>query len=54
MLSILKSVVKYYNEDVKFEIIDRSNDYVKVKLTFNYEIFTKKIFWFNKFLSFVS
>ena len=51
MLSMLKSAIKYYNEDVKIEIIDKSSNSVKVKLTFTYEIFTKKIFWLNKVLS---
>ncbi|WP_238917826.1 heme NO-binding domain-containing protein [Clostridium sp. YIM B02555] len=52
MLSMLKSAISYYNEEVKIEIVEKNSKYVKIKLTFNYEIFTKRIFRFNKFLSF--
>lgn len=52
MFSMLKAAIKYYNEDVKIEIIEKRSNYFKAKLTFGYEIFSKKSFWLNKFLSF--
>lgn len=49
---LLEGVIKHYGENVQVEEISRSEGEMKLKLTFDYDIYNKKTFLVNKILSF--
>lgn len=51
-LGLLNGVIKHYDEDVKVEEISRTEGELKLKLSFNYDIYNKKTYLVNKILSF--
>lgn len=49
---MLEGAAKHFGEDVKIETIERTDDFLKIGITFPEEIYYKKNFWFNNALSF--
>lgn len=49
---LLKGSAKFFKEDIKCDILEKRDDYVKIKITFDKDIYYKKTFKFNKLLSF--
>lgn len=48
---MLEGAAKHFGEDVKVETIERTDDFLKIGITFPEEIYYKKKFWFNNALS---
>lgn len=51
-LGMLEGTFEYFNEQLEYEIIEKSGDVMKVEVTFEKEINSKKSYGFNKILSF--
>lgn len=55
MFDYLKGMIegsaKFFNEKVKVDELEKSNNYVKFKFTFEKDIYYKKVYKFNKILS---
>lgn len=51
-LGLLKGVVNYYNESVGIEEIHKKDGEMKLKLTFDYPIYSSKNYLFNRIFSF--
>ncbi|KOF56174.1 MULTISPECIES: heme NO-binding domain-containing protein [Clostridium] len=49
---MLKGSAKFFNEEIKCDILEQGDDFVKIKITFDKDIYYKKTFRFNKLLSF--
>lgn len=49
---LLKGSAKFFKEDIKCDILEKRDDYVKIKIAFDKDIYYKKTFKFNKLLSF--
>lgn len=49
---LLKGSAKFFKEDIKCNVLEKRDDYVKIKITFDKDIYYKKVFKFNSFLSF--
>lgn len=51
-LGMLEGTFEYFNEQLEYEILEKSGDVMKVEVTFEKEINSKKSYGFNKILSF--
>lgn len=51
-LGMLEGTFEYFSEQLEYEIIEKSGDVMKVEVTFEKEINSKKSYGFNKILSF--
>lgn len=51
-LGMLEGTFEYFNEQLEYEILEKSGDMMKVEMTFEKEINSKKSYGFNKILSF--
>lgn len=51
-LGMLEGTFEYFNEQLEYEILEKSGDMMKVEMTFEKEINSKKNYGFNKILSF--
>jgi methyl-accepting chemotaxis protein len=51
MLSMLKASAEHFKEDLKIEVLENTNDTMKLKLTFENDIYYKKKYILNKVLS---
>lgn len=49
---MLEGAAKYYKEDIQVETLEKSDGYTKISITFQEEVYNKKVYGFNKFLSF--
>lgn len=49
---MLKGAARYYNENIGVEVIEKSDDFTKVHITFPEQIYNYKKYGINKFLSF--
>ncbi len=50
-LGMLEGTFEYFNEQLEYEILEKSGDVMKVEVTFEKEINSKKSYGFNKILS---
>ncbi|SHJ82475.1 heme NO-binding domain-containing protein [Tepidibacter formicigenes] len=51
-LGLIEGAAKYYNENIKIEELEKSSSQLKIKITFEKEIYNKKVFRLNKLMSF--
>jgi len=51
-LGMLEGTFEYFNEQLEYEILEKSGDVMKVQVTFEKEINSEKSYGFNKILSF--
>lgn len=51
-LGMLEGTFDYFDESLEYEILEKSGDVMKVEMTFEKEISSKKSYGFNKILSF--
>lgn len=49
---MLEGAAKYFKEDIKVEVLEKTNDFTKIAITFSEEIYYQKKYRFNKALSF--
>ncbi len=49
---MLEGAAKYFNEEIKVETLEKTEDFTKIAITFSEEIYYQKKFKFNKALSF--
>lgn len=49
---LIKGSADFFKEDIKCDVLEQSDDSVKIKITFDKDIYYKKTFKFNKLLSF--
>lgn len=49
---MLEGASKYYEEDIKVEILEKDQGFTKISITFQEEIYNKKVYKLNKLLSF--
>ncbi len=52
LLGMLEGTFEYFNEQLEYEILEKSGDVMKVQVTFEKEINSEKSYGFNKILSF--
>ncbi|WP_368489164.1 heme NO-binding domain-containing protein [Clostridium sp. BJN0013] len=52
LIGMIEGSAKFFGEKLKIEQIDRNNDSARFKFTFDKEIYYKKVYGLNKFLSF--
>ena len=50
-LGMLEGAAKYFDEEIKVETLERTNDFLKLSITFTEEIYYQKKFHLNKLLS---
>ncbi|NLY46398.1 MAG: chemotaxis protein, partial [Tissierella sp.] len=50
-LGMLEGAAKYFGEEIKIETLEKTNDFLKLSITFTEEIYYQKKFHFNKLLS---
>lgn len=48
---LIKGSAKFFKEEIKCEVLEKNDDSVKIKIIFDRDIYYKKTFKFNKFLS---
>ncbi|SHH46492.1 heme NO-binding domain-containing protein [Tepidibacter thalassicus] len=51
-LGLIEGAAKYYNENIKVEELEKNSSQLKIKITFEKEIYNKKVFKLNKIMSF--
>jgi len=49
---LLRGSAKFFKENIECDVLEKRDDYVKIKITFDKDIYYKKTFKFNKLLSF--
>ncbi|WP_123054846.1 heme NO-binding domain-containing protein [Clostridium sp. JN-1] len=52
LMGLIEGSSKFFNEKVKVDELDRSDDYIKLKMKFEKGVYLKKVYKFNKLLSF--
>ncbi len=50
-LGMLEGAAKYFGEEIKVETLEKTNDFIKLSITFSEEIYYQKNFHFSKLLS---
>ncbi len=50
-MGMLEGAAKHFNEDIDVETLEKTNDFLKISITFPEEIYYEKSFLFNKALS---
>ncbi|WP_025640524.1 heme NO-binding domain-containing protein [Schnuerera ultunensis] len=49
---MLEGASKYFEEDIQVETLEKGNNYTKISISFPEEVYNKKVYKLNKFLSF--
>lgn len=49
---LLEGAARYYKENITVETIEKTSDFTKISITFEKDIYTNKVYRFNKLLSF--
>ncbi|WP_138203340.1 heme NO-binding domain-containing protein [Haloimpatiens lingqiaonensis] len=50
-LGLIQGSCEFFKEDIQIDELERRNDFLKLKLTFNKDIYYKRVYKFNKLLS---
>ena len=51
-IGMLEGGSQLFNENIKYDVIEKTQDYLKLKLAFEKDIYFKKVYSFNRILSF--